>query len=181
VTPGQTLLIVVAGRPGTGKTTVAKRLSRDLRAVYLRLDAIVVPLLDARVTDDEEHAATTGYEIARSIAQENLRLGVPVVVDGLHATRVLRRQWRELASGAGARLQFVETVLADEEEHRRRIERRTGGDSAYPGPSWDNVRRMPSEPWDHPDDDGRVTLETSDLDAAMDAAVRHLRGLISGG
>lgn len=34
------MLIIFGGLPGTGKTSLARELSRKLRAVYLRIDAI---------------------------------------------------------------------------------------------------------------------------------------------
>jgi predicted kinase len=38
-------LVVIGGRPGTGKTTLARLLVTELRAAYLRTDAIVIPIL----------------------------------------------------------------------------------------------------------------------------------------
>jgi AAA domain len=34
------MLIVVSGLPGTGKTTIARKLANELAAVYLRIDSI---------------------------------------------------------------------------------------------------------------------------------------------
>lgn len=36
----QPLLVVLAGRPGTGKTTLGQALASELRAAFLRIDAI---------------------------------------------------------------------------------------------------------------------------------------------
>lgn len=174
MTHGQTLLVVIAGRPGTGKTTLAKRLTTELEGAYIRLDAIVVPMLDAALMDDEPLAAQTGYEIAREVARENLEIGVPVIVDGLHATHVRRQEWLEFAASTQARLEFLETFLSDECEHRRRIERRTGTESGYSGPSWDKVQAMTYEPWDESRSGVRLALETSDVDSALVAAIGHL-------
>ncbi len=175
MTHGQTLLVVIVGRPGTGKTTLAKRLTTELEGAYIRLDAIVVPMLDAALMDDEPRAAQTGYEIAREVARENLEIGVPVIVDGLHATHVRRQEWLEFAASTEARLEFLETFLSDEREHRRRIKRRTSvAESGYPGPSWDKVQAMTYEPWDESRSGGRLALETSDADSALVAAIGHL-------
>jgi predicted kinase len=174
VTDGQPLLVVLAGRPGTGKSTLAKRLAMELHAAYIRLDAIVIPVLDAGLADDESRAAQTGYEIARGVARENLEIGVPVIVDGLHAAHARRHEWLEVAASTGAQLEFLETYLNDEREHRRRVEQRTGGESAYPGPSWDNIQTMAYEPWDETRSGERLALETSDADSALAAAISHL-------
>ncbi|QFG68167.1 AAA family ATPase [Ornithinimicrobium pratense] len=43
-------LLVVAGRPGTGKTTLAKGLAAATRACYLRVDGVETAL--GRLRDD---------------------------------------------------------------------------------------------------------------------------------
>jgi predicted kinase len=45
MTDDRLLLVVLLGQPGTGKTTLAKRLAAELRGAYIRLDAIVGPML----------------------------------------------------------------------------------------------------------------------------------------
>jgi predicted kinase len=169
------LLVVVAGRPGTGKTTLAKRLAAELHAAYLRIDVIVLPMLDAALTDDEARGADIGYEIARGIARENLANGVPVVVDGLHAAYARRQGWREVAAATGIRVEFLETYLSDEREHQRRVVQRTSDGSEYPGPSWDTIQKLAYEPWDETRSGERLAVETSDADSALAAAIRHLR------
>ncbi len=79
------VLVVVAGRPGTGKTTLATALVPALGAAYLRMDAIVIPFLRGGLTDDEAGAARAAYEVAHELAAENLRAGM-AVVDGLNPT-----------------------------------------------------------------------------------------------
>lgn len=170
----QALLIVLAGRPGTGKSTAAGRLVHELRAAYVRIDAIGIPILRSALTSDEARAAGISYDIARSVAQENLDLGVPVVVDGLNATHARREEWVAFASATGSRLAFVETFLADESEHRRRIERRSRGESGYLGPTWDEMLMIDYEPWDASRYGERLTLETTDTDSAVASVLRHL-------
>jgi predicted kinase len=170
----QSLLIVLAGRPGTGKSTAAGRLVRELRAAYLRIDAVGIPILRSALTSDEALAAGIAYDIARSAARENLDLGVPVVIDGLNATHARREEWVAFASATGSRLAFVETFLADESEHRRRVESRSGGDSGYLGPTWEEMLTMNYEPWNASRYGERFALEMSDTDSAVASVLRHL-------
>lgn len=170
------ILVVLAGRAGTGKTTLAKRIVKELGGSYIRLDAIVCPILDAGLTDDSLKAAETGYQVASELARENLALGVSVVVDGLHASHGSRDRWLHLAADVGARLKVLETRLNDAAEHRRRVEVRTGADSGYVGPSWDNIQQMTYETWDEQRSGRRLTVEMSDTEAAMAAAIRYIRG-----
>lgn len=134
------LLIVLAGRPGTGKTTIGRLLAGRLQAAYLRTDVIVGPMLRAGLTEDEAGAARVGYDIACEVATENLHAGVPVVVDGVHATHERRALWRDVSVATKARLVQLETTLPDGVEHRRRIDSRQApgwATSAPPGDrSW---------------------------------------------
>ena len=171
------LVAVVVGRPGTGKTTLAKRLTRELRGAYIRIDAVVGPILRAALTEDESSAAVIGYAVAREMARENLEAGVPVIVDGVHATHPRRQAWLDVAASTGAQLKFLETFLGDELEHRRRVEQRGSGESGYLGPSWHEIQAMTYESWDNTRSGPRLALETSDTEATLAAAMRHLRAL----
>ena len=67
------MLIVLGGLPGTGKTTIARELARQLGAVHLRIDSIEQALRNhgvaARSMDD------SGYRAAYAIAADNLCIG----------------------------------------------------------------------------------------------------------
>src|SRR5829696_8354734 len=72
------VLYIFAGLPGVGKTTLARRLARELGAVHLRIDSIEQALRAAgggvgAVTGPE------GYLVAYRVAADNLRLGLSVV------------------------------------------------------------------------------------------------------
>jgi len=114
------------------------------------------------------------YAIASELAAENLDLGRAVVVDGLHATHERREAWAGLATSAGSRLEYVETFVSDEDEHRRRVELRSSGEAGYLGPSWDEGQAMPYEPWDEARPGPRLVVEMSDVDVALAAVVTHL-------
>jgi predicted kinase len=174
MTDDQLLLVVLLGRPGTGKTTLAKRLAAELRGAYIRRDAVVGPMRGGGLTREESRAAEVGYEIARAVVQENLEVGVPVVVDGVHATHARRQGWSAVAETCSADLCYIETYLADEREHRRRVERRSSGEAGCLGPYWDEIEALVYERWDEPALGMRLAVETSDADSALAEAVQHL-------
>ena len=60
------MLIVFSGLPGTGKTTIAQELARQIRAVYLRIDVIEQTLRDAGVLAGDVGAS--GYAVANALA-----------------------------------------------------------------------------------------------------------------
>jgi len=72
-----TLLIVIGGLPGTGKTSLARGLARALDAVHLRIDTIEQALRSASM--DSDALSTAGYVVAYGVAGDNLALGRTVV------------------------------------------------------------------------------------------------------
>jgi predicted kinase len=85
-------LIVFAGLPGTGKTTVSRELTIRLAATYLRIDAIEQTLQAVGVVVGE-----MGYAVANALAAENLKLGRIVVADCVNPVLASRVGWRQTA------------------------------------------------------------------------------------
>ncbi len=85
------MLIVFAGLPGVGKTTVAREVARRLGAMYLRVDTIEQALraggtLPAGVVAE-------GYAVAYRVAADNLALGHVVVADLVNPLALTRDTW----------------------------------------------------------------------------------------
>jgi predicted kinase len=154
------VLVVLAGLPGTGKTTIGRLLARRLRAAYLRADVIAGPLLLEGLTEDNAEAGHVAYGIAREVATENLRAGVPVVVDGVHATHERRAMWRGVAEATNTRLVQLEMTLVDEAVHRVRAEKREA-------PTWEQILDMKYDDWSETFDGRRLLVDTFETDAAL--------------
>lgn len=141
-------LIVLAGLPGTGKTTLARALAGRLGAVHLRIDTIEQALKD-RFKDGDD-MADAGYRVAYGLAGDNLRLGLDVVADSVNPIAVTRQAWRAVAEAAGAGLLEVEVVCSDTAEHRRRVETRQADIAGHRLPTWREVTERDYESWDRP-------------------------------
>lgn len=143
-------LIIVAGLPGVGKTTVASILAQRMDAVHLSVDDIEESLLGAGLPPGWE-VGVAAYEAARAVAERNLALGHDVVVDAVNDSDAARETWRRAAQAVGGALEFVHLVASDLQEHRRRLARRDRGFDHVGEPSWDAVarRREAYEPWAH--------------------------------
>jgi predicted kinase len=150
--PRAPALIVFGGLPGTGKTTIARELSRRLSASYLRIDAIEASLHAAGLA-----VGAMGYVIANGIAAENLKLGRIVVADCVNPVLASRKGWRETASNNAARLVEIEAICSDASEHRRRVETRSADITGLVVPSWHDVVNRAYEPWDRE----RLVLDTA--------------------
>jgi predicted kinase len=92
------MLIVFAGLPGAGKTTIARTLAQKLGAVHLRIDTIEQALRSSRVLKSDVGPA--GYLVAQRVAEENLRIGRLVVADSVNPLQVTRGAWRAVAEQA---------------------------------------------------------------------------------
>ena len=81
----RSVLIVFAGLPGTGKSSVARELDRKLDAVWSRIDSIEQAIRDSAVLPGSIDDA--GYRAAFAVAGDNLRLGRAIVADSVASGR----------------------------------------------------------------------------------------------
>lgn len=139
------LLIVLAGLPGSGKTTLARALAARLGATHLRIDTIEQTLRRAGLSPQSE-----GYDVANAQARDQLRLGHGVVADAVNGVQEARLAWRATAADACAPLLEIEVRCSDVVEHRRRVEARRPDIEGLVLPDWDKVRARHYEAWDRP-------------------------------
>lgn len=164
------MLIVFAGLPGTGKTTLARALAARLGLVYLRIDSIEQAL---RVDCPGAADSPAGYGVARALAADNLRSGLTVVVDGVNAAPEARAAWVALAAQAKASLRWVEVCCTDAAEHRRRVQARTPDIAGHQLPDWATIQAMRLPPLA-----GEVLrLDTADTPA--EAAMQAMAGFLA--
>lgn len=133
-------LIVLAGLPGVGKTTLARALAGRLGAVHLRIDTIE-QALGGELTDE-------GYRVAYGLAEDNLKLGLDVVADSVNPIALTREAWRAAAARVGAEPVELEVVCGDAAEHRRRVETRRADIAGHRLPTWREVMERDYEPWE---------------------------------
>lgn len=136
------MLIVLSGRPGVGKTTIARELAHATGAVHLRIDSIEQALrgLGQRVEAE-------GYAVGYAIAHDNLRLGRIVIADCVNPWPLTRAEWRRVAARAGVSALDVEIVCSDTVEHRRRVESRQSDIPGHRVPGWSEVMERDYLPW----------------------------------
>lgn len=161
--PTAARLLVISGRPGTGKTTLARALCRRVGACYLRIDAAETALARTGLAVGVE-----GYAVVHELAVSNLLLGGTVVVDAVCPVPEARSGWRKAAERGRAALVQVETVLPDAAEHRRRVEGRRPDIPGHVVPGWDDVTAAAWVPWDERRDGRRLLVDTSDHARALE-------------
>jgi len=119
------MLIILGGLPGTGKTTIARELARQLRAVHVRIDSIEEAILDSGVLSSSIDDA--GYRVGNAVAADNLRIGRTVIADSVNPIPLSRDAWVEVANRAQVSAVEIEVNLF---RHQRTSA--SGGKRAYP-------------------------------------------------
>lgn len=166
------VLVVLAGRPGTGKTTLARKLAAALQAAYLRIDAIETAVVRCGLA--QPPVGPVGYAVAHEVAASTLSAGVTVVADAVNPVAEARQGWRDLAFRTGAHLHVFETFLADQDEHRRRVMQRRPDMDGQSVPTWEQVEAASYAPWDEARDGPRIAIDMTDADEGYRTAMRHL-------
>jgi predicted kinase len=164
-------LIVIGGLPGTGKSTVAAPLARELHAAYLRIDTIEQAMVDSGELPGRPGVA--GYLVGYALARDQLGLGVTVVAECVNPLKVTRDAWRGIGT-AGWMLE-VELVCSDQREHRSRVERRTVDVPGLKLPTWQQVADRDYEPWDRE----HLIIDTaaSSVSASVNTILEQVRGV----
>lgn len=166
------MLIVIAGLPGAGKSTIAVDLARALNCAVLGVDQAEAAMWRAGVSPSgpTHHAA---YLVVGALAAEQLALGHDVIVDAVNGPEPARAQWRELAGRQDAELKFIVVECGDDGIYRDRVEHRSRDIEGFPEPTWEGVLRRRGEfpPWA----DERLTVDSVNSRAAnLRAALDYL-------
>ncbi|WP_315795503.1 AAA family ATPase [Paenibacillus sp. BIC5C1] len=148
-------LIFFLGGAGSGKTTLAKALSRKHKAAFLDMDILLRPAAEAIMTlqgldpsdrDSPEYkrlCRDLGYRITMDAALDNVQLGIDTVVVGPFTKEIGTPEWieQELArigrslDDTDVRVAYI--YLANEALYRERITARQSPLDEWKLENWD--------------------------------------------
>ena len=123
------LLVVTAGLPAAGKSTIAEVVGNRLGLPVLSVDPIESAILSAGI-DATQPTGLAAYLVAETMAEGVLAGGGGVVIDAVNAVEPARDQWVKLAERQGAVLRYLEVICSDPEVHRERLAARAGRHAA---------------------------------------------------
>src|SRR5579883_438638 len=152
-------LIIIAGLPGSGKSTVAESLAATLSIPHFSVDPIESAILKSGLPRSFE-TGLAAYLVAETLAGEQLKCGLSAIIDAVSGVQEARDMWHSLACAHNATLIIIECVLA-RELHKQRIEARVRNMHGIPEVTWEDVenRRNIYLPWK----EERLVLDTADI------------------
>jgi len=146
-------LYILSGLPGTGKSSLAKELSKATGATYLRIDTIeqaIRDLCDVKIEGE-------GYRLSYRVACDNLELGNSVIADSCNPINLTRSEWVEVATESNAHFINIEVTCSDKREHKKRVESRSVEVVGLALPTWEQVENREYHPWSS----HRITIDTA--------------------
>jgi len=164
-------LIVLAGLPASGKSTIAKELARRTGAMWLRVDSMDQAIWTSPSAPRDLEDWT--YRAAQAVAADNLALGHDVIADCVNDWQAARDGWEACGTGAGAEVVWLEVICSDPAEQRRRVESRVSDIAGFKVPDWEAVAARDYHAWDR----DRAVIDTAGrtIDACVNEALGVLR------
>ena len=137
-------LIVFSGLPGTGKSTLAETIGKQLCIPVFAKDWLEAVLLEngLQSTAGGKSLGYVGYELLTTLAERQLMLGQSVILDSVAGIIAIRTQWKALAKQYQADWRVIECICSDEKIHRDRLSTRQRNIPGWHELEWPEVERV---------------------------------------
>jgi predicted kinase len=130
-------LVIFSGLPGTGKSTLADHLARELRWTLLRIDDVVGPVPEKAGIDFWDSKVA----ILLHLTEVQLEVGLSVIVDSVFMN-MDRQHAQELARKYHARFRPVYVFLSDDGVWKQRVTARYGEMDNKEVATWERIQHQ---------------------------------------
>lgn len=114
------MLIVMAGLPAAGKSTIAEVVGNRLGIPVLSVDPIEAAILRAGIGADQP-TGLAAYLVAEAFADTVTAGGGSIIIDAVNAVTPAREQWLNVAERREAEVRFIHVICSDPELHEQRL------------------------------------------------------------
>ena len=153
-------LVVLAGPPAVGKSTIARELAARTGAFWLRIDSMDQAIWNSGTAPRDLRDWT--YRAAQAVAADNLALGRDVVADCVNGWPQARLGWERAAQRGGGEVMWIAITCSDLAEHRHRVETRRSDIPGFTPPTWSEVSALDFQP----PDQAHLRIDTAGLAVA---------------
>jgi predicted kinase len=137
-------MIVFSGLPGTGKSSLAESIGRQLGIPVFAKDWLEASLILSGLgsKDDLKQLGFAGYELLTVLAERQFLLNQSVILDSVASTQNIRIRWRQLAEQYGAERLVIECICSDEGVHRARLRERQRNIPGWHELEWADIEKV---------------------------------------
>jgi predicted kinase len=147
----ETILILFSGLAGTGKSTLANALARELKIPVISFDYFMDHALPRHVIGNPGSWTNQDvFEMMSKLAEQQLSLGVSVIMDAVYFSRESRDSVRAVAEKYRARFRVIHAFCSNKELWRERVVSRANASAPEETPAqWDTIMAELDEfhPW----------------------------------
>ena len=145
-------LIVFSGLPGTGKSTLAEELGKQLSIPVFAKDCLEATLVRSELmpSNPEKPLGLAGYQLLTTLAERQIHLGKSVILDSIASTGHIRSTWKRLCEQYRAEWRVIGCVCSDESLHRALLGIRKRHIPGWHELQWSDVEKVKGyfSPWE---------------------------------
>jgi len=118
----QTTLILFSGLAGTGKSTLAHAAARELKIPVISFDYFIDYALPRHVINNPGNWTNEDVVgMTHKLVEQQLSLGVSVILDAIHFSQASRDIARKLAEKHNVRFRAIHTFCSDQDVWKERV------------------------------------------------------------
>jgi adenylate kinase family enzyme len=163
-------IIIIGGVPGTGKTTLAELLSKEIEATCFSKDKLEAAILRRGIAN-KDSLNGVGYELLSEIAKTELDHNRSVILDSVASSQRVLEFWPHIIT---QKIYYIECICSDEELHKERVEGRSRNITGWYEITWNDILKIKKSY--QPFSENRLIIDSAnDLSKNVAKAINYVR------